>query len=202
MTRVEPGEIFSEKINPKMDEIPDHVCYICKEPLVNTEPGHLREPVAMQCTDALEHIFHRECITKWMQAGLPCSNECPVCRVDPRQMILRKRVAESIGKQIETSRYSRWRPARWIREMKQTWIYAKNHVLTNKWFRVAMFINVLLILGFVYSFIVAWRLKNVSRNARLLTTRVYSQEHFVKEDIPEILDLLITTDGDKVEDKK
>lgn len=93
------GELVPlEEDDEEEEEEPEFVpgvaqCGVCQKPLTNTEyRGSELEPMAVQCSDELSHVFHRRCIETWWTKD-QC---CPVCEVDPLKRLRRKHLFQNV----------------------------------------------------------------------------------------------------------
>ena len=165
---------------------PPPPCPICREPLVNQPvAGSRYEPVAMQCNDLLNHVFHRECIVAWRSTPLACAKTCPVCRVDPVQRLNEQRLKQFIGRDVVAGRTSRWRPMRWWRELKEVWNYVSTEILSQRWVQISLVIGAFLALAFFYVLLA----KTLETEVRWKLRVHGGEQEFVRQEYPGILEL-------------
>jgi hypothetical protein len=129
------------------------VCAICKHGFGRDEEGSRWEPVATQCNlDELTHVFHRECIEKWRSVPHEESRVCPVCRVNPEQLIRVAQLRRAVDKEVTADRNSWFRLARWKKDAQELFLPLRN----SSW-RVKYSLYILLVLAIVYAFFILFK---------------------------------------------
>jgi hypothetical protein len=96
-------------------------CGICHEALSNDVPeGSRYEPVATQCNlEKLQHVFHRECLEKWRAVPRPEAQTCPLCRINPTELINAELVRRIVAKEVAADRRNCCRCARWRKAINE-----------------------------------------------------------------------------------
>ena len=137
-------------------------CSICHCTLVNTIEGSRFEPVAMQCNlEKLTHAFHFECLQKWRSVPHAEAELCPVCRVNPTQLIKTAQLRKAVEREVTADRTGWFRLARWRKELRERlFLPFRNRVGSSRSVRVSVFLAV--VFGIIYLFFILVRSNNTS----------------------------------------